>query len=240
MIVEIYLSKPVEPVGDCARFYIETNDQEFIHELKKYVCPFRLSRFLDEAMEQFDDIKELIRLEPGQKIDLFINLAHISEKIIKDPNLFAFSDKYLEQTKHLDKYGNELPLEEIDVIQEANKLIKQKEEFWSNVNSQKVITKYNLFYGIEYQMKDNYLVFAKNKIFEKNEKISKEQLQTLSNDLKNKYDVICDDLEDFNNWYFFKDYVLAPIEKEFIEESDLTQKSDRGYEMQLDNLLYKK
>jgi len=41
---------------------------------------------------------------------------------------------------------------EIDVIQEANKLIKQKEEFWSNVNSQKVVTKYNLFYGIEYQM----------------------------------------------------------------------------------------
>jgi hypothetical protein len=105
MLIEIYLSKPVEPLGDCATFYIETENKYFIEEVKKYKCPFRLSKFLDEAIEQFDDIKELIRLEPGQKIDLFINLAHISERIIKDPNLFAFSDKYLEQTKHLDKYG---------------------------------------------------------------------------------------------------------------------------------------
>ncbi len=184
MIVEIYLSKAVEPVGDCARFYFETDNKCFIDEVKKYICPVRLSKYLDEAMEEFNDIEELIRLEPNQKADLFIDLSHISEELLKNPKLSPFSEKYLEQTKHLDQYGYELRLKEIDVVKEANKLIKQKEEFWSNVNSQKVITKYNLFYGIEYHMKDNYLVFAKNKIFEKNEKISKEQLQTLSNDLK--------------------------------------------------------
>ncbi len=108
MIVEIYLSKPVEPVGDCARFYIETDNKYFIDEVKKYVCPVRLSKFLDEAMEQFDDIKELIRLEPNQKADLFIDLSHISEKLIKNPKLSPFSDKYLEQTQHLDQYGYEL------------------------------------------------------------------------------------------------------------------------------------
>lgn len=121
MLIEIYLSKPVEPVGDCARFYFETDNKYFINEVKKYICPVRLSKFLDKTMEQFDDIKELVRLEPGQKIDLFINLSHISEKIIKDPNLFAFSDKYLEQTKHLDKYGNEIELEESDLTEHSDR-----------------------------------------------------------------------------------------------------------------------
>ncbi len=121
MIVEIYLSKPVEPVGDCARFYIETNDQEFIHELKKYVCPVRLIKYLDQELEINEDILELIRLEPEQIVDLKIDLSLASEKIINDPNLSPFPTKYLEQTKHLDKYGNELPLEESDLTQKSDR-----------------------------------------------------------------------------------------------------------------------
>ncbi|RXJ90157.1 hypothetical protein CRV01_03070 [Arcobacter sp. CECT 8983] len=96
MIIEIKLGKPVEAVGDCAIFYYETEYEYFIDEIKKYKCPFRLAMYLDEAMEQFDDIKELIRLEPSQKIDLLIDLLAESERIIKNPTLFAFLDKYLE------------------------------------------------------------------------------------------------------------------------------------------------
>jgi hypothetical protein len=110
MIVEIYLSKAVEPVGDCARFYFETENKYFIDEVKKYICPVRLSKFLDEAMEEFNDIEELIRLEPNQKADLFIDLSLVSQEIISNPNLFPFSDKYLEQTKHLDQYGNDIEI----------------------------------------------------------------------------------------------------------------------------------
>ena len=121
MLIEIYLSKPVEPVGDCATFYYKTENEYFIDEIKKYKCPYRLSMFLDEAMEQFNDIKELIRLEPGQKIDLFINLSHISEKLVKNPKLSPFSKKYLEQTKHLDKYGNEALLEDSDLTEKSDR-----------------------------------------------------------------------------------------------------------------------
>ncbi|WP_128980687.1 hypothetical protein [Halarcobacter ebronensis] len=121
MIIEIYLSKAVEPVGDCARFYFKTDNKYFIDEVKKYICPVRLSKYLDEAMEEFNDIEELIRLEPNQKADLFIDLSHISEKLIKDPKLSPFSDKYLEQTLHLDQYGYELPLEESDLTQKSDR-----------------------------------------------------------------------------------------------------------------------
>ncbi|WP_419769084.1 MAG: hypothetical protein ACNI3C_06920 [Candidatus Marinarcus sp.] len=121
MLIELKLGKPVEPLGDCATFYIETENHYFIEEVKKYKCPFRLSRFLDEAIEQFDDIKELIRLEPNHKVDLLIDLLAESERMIKDPTLFAFSDKYLEQTKHLDKYGYEIDLEESDLTEQSDR-----------------------------------------------------------------------------------------------------------------------
>ncbi len=121
MIIEIKLGKPVEPVGDCATFYYETENEYFIEEIKKYKCPFRLAMFLDEAMEEFNDIKELIRLEPNQNIDLVIDLLAESERMIKDPTLFAFSDKYLQQTDHLDKYGYEIELEESDLTEQSDR-----------------------------------------------------------------------------------------------------------------------
>jgi hypothetical protein len=121
MLIEIKLGKPVEPVGDCATFYYETENEYFIYEIKKYKCPFRLSMFLDEVMKEFDNIEELIRLEPNQKVDLVIDLLAESERMIKDPTLFAFSDKYLEQTKHLDKYGNEIELEESDLTEKSDR-----------------------------------------------------------------------------------------------------------------------
>jgi hypothetical protein len=113
MLVEIYLSKPVEPLGDCARFYYETDNKYFIDEVKKYICPFRLALFLDEAKKQFEDIKELVKLKEEQRADLFIDLSLASQNIINDPNLFGFSDKYLEQTKHLNQYGYELELTDL-------------------------------------------------------------------------------------------------------------------------------
>lgn len=72
-------------------------------------------------MEQFDDIKELIRLEPNHKVDLLIDLLAESERMIKDPTLFAFSDKYLEQTDYLDKYGYEFELEESDLTEKSDR-----------------------------------------------------------------------------------------------------------------------
>ncbi|RXJ98100.1 hypothetical protein CRU98_11325 [Arcobacter sp. CECT 8986] len=121
MLIELKLGKPVEPVGDCATFYYETENEYFIDEIKKYKCPFRLAMFLDEAMEEFDDIQELIKLEPNQKVDLLIDLLAESERMIKDPTLFAFSDKYLEQTNYLDKYGNEIEIEESDLTEKSDR-----------------------------------------------------------------------------------------------------------------------
>lgn len=122
MIIEIYLSKPVEPIGDCARFYIETNNQEFIQELKKYVCPVRLIKYLDQELENNEDILELVSLTEEQKVNLKIDLSLSSEKIINDPSLSPFPNKYLEQTKdYLDKYGNEPTLEESDLTQKSDR-----------------------------------------------------------------------------------------------------------------------
>lgn len=121
MIIELKLGKPVEPVGDCATFYYETENKYFIDEIKKYKCPFRLTMFLDEVIEEFDDIKELIRLEPNQKVDLLIDLLAESERMIKNPSLFAFSDKYLEQTNYLDRYGYEIELEESDLTEQSDR-----------------------------------------------------------------------------------------------------------------------
>lgn len=121
MLIILTLSKQVEPVGDCATFYIDTENKYFIEEVQKYKCPFRLARFLDDAKEQFDDIKELIRLEPSHKIDLFIDLTHIAQEIIEDIDSSPFGDLYLEQTKHLDKYGYEKDtIEESDLTENSD------------------------------------------------------------------------------------------------------------------------
>jgi predicted RNase H-like HicB family nuclease len=90
--------------------------------------------------------------------------------------------------------------EKNDIINNANNLIQLKERFWKEVKSSKEVTKFGLFYGVEHIMKDSTLVFAKNKIFEKHDKITDKVIQKLDKELKNKYDVICDDLEDYENW----------------------------------------
>ncbi len=107
MLIELYLAQAVEPVGDIGTFYIETDDEEVIKEFKKYKCPMRLVKYMDEVLESNKNVKELVKLKPGQKIDHFINLSHISDKNLKD-GLSPFMDEYLKQTDHLDEYGNEI------------------------------------------------------------------------------------------------------------------------------------
>lgn len=62
-----------------------------------------------------------IELESNQKVNLVINLLTESELMIKDPTLFALSDKYFEQTNYLDEYGNEIELEEYDLTEESDR-----------------------------------------------------------------------------------------------------------------------
>ena len=40
--------------------------------------------------------------------------------MIEDPNLSPFGDKYLEQTQHLDRYGNEIEIESCDLTEQSD------------------------------------------------------------------------------------------------------------------------
>ncbi len=112
MIIEVYLNEEVEPVGDSGTFYIDTSSNIFIEEINKYQCPIRLIDFLDEEFENNNEVTELIRLPENGKIDLFINLSNETQKIIDETDGFTEFDKYLENTSHLNKYGNQINIKD--------------------------------------------------------------------------------------------------------------------------------
>jgi hypothetical protein len=110
-----------------------------------------------------------------------------------------------------------------EIIYEINKILRLKDIFWSAAQSSKVIQKFELYYGVEYIMKDSKLVFGKNKIFEKHPKITDEMIKKLNKELKNKYDVVCDDEEDYNKYFEYLNINIKDDYLKLLEEQELSE-----------------
>ena len=93
-----------EVLGDIGTSYIETSNQIFILEVRKYRCPIRLASYLDLALAENENVRELIEVPDSH--DVFISLVEeslaINEEYIQKG---ICVDEYLEITNHLDKYG---------------------------------------------------------------------------------------------------------------------------------------
>lgn len=91
-------------------FNIKTSDAEFIEEVQKYSCPFRLIMFLDENNGKHTEVyDEDDTFNPSIKMDL----SERSYGIYKDESIpmecRMIVEKYIEFTADkFDKYGNTL------------------------------------------------------------------------------------------------------------------------------------
>lgn len=90
---------------------IETYSKEFVEELKKYKCPFRLAMFLTK--EENKSYTSLDKPLDDDKYKLIIDLSEtttkiIDEKISKGELYNMTSSAYIERTSNLDKYGNQV------------------------------------------------------------------------------------------------------------------------------------
>ncbi len=110
-----------------------------------------------------------------------------------------------------------------ELIYEVNKKIKLLEIFGSAAQFSKVMQKFGIFYGIEHIMKDAKLVFAKNKMFEKHPKITNEMIKKLNNELDTKYDVVCDDVEDYDKYFAYMNDNINYNYLELLEEQELLE-----------------
>ena len=108
--IKVKTADDTKDLGDLATFYINTISQKFIDELKKYVCPMRIVLFIEEQ-ENLSECILIKQTPPDNSIDLKIDLSQKYKEIEKsciakgDP-LGLTIDKYIENTPHLDKYGN--------------------------------------------------------------------------------------------------------------------------------------
>lgn len=93
-----------------ARFSIETYSKEFVSEIKKYECPFRLVNFLTkEEGKAYTYLKEL---DAESDYDMILDFTVVTEKIIEDKVekgelLSLIPESYIDSTKHLNEYGVE-------------------------------------------------------------------------------------------------------------------------------------
>lgn len=123
MLVEIYISKDTELGGDIGRVYLDTEDMKFVDEVKKYKCPIRMCLFLEKEIKNNSNIRELITDKEIKEstVDLLIDLSDITSDIVNHHSYAIFNfEKYIENTSYLDKYGNELELEECDFTQNSD------------------------------------------------------------------------------------------------------------------------
>jgi hypothetical protein len=168
------------------------------------VSPVVNSKMISTTNERFKFLENdlgVFTLYENEKIFYFDgNLGWVQSTKIQnievDNNIFTF---HTLNSIYVFEIFEELR-ENYIILNNANKLIQLKEKFWKEIKSSNEVRKFGLFYGIEHIMKDDTLVFAKNKIFEKHDKITDKVIRKLDKELKNKYDVICDDLEDYENW----------------------------------------
>ncbi|MGI6722773.1 MAG: hypothetical protein ACOX39_00160 [Arcobacteraceae bacterium] len=98
------------PFSQMGVFNIKTSDAEFIDEVQKYTCPFRIVVFLDENKGRYKDVfDEYSVSNPSIQIDL----SEQYTKVYSDESIpmaeRTLTLNYVEFTKNkLDKYGNPL------------------------------------------------------------------------------------------------------------------------------------
>ena len=111
MLIKIKLIEHDEDDIVSGTFHLETYDKEFVDELKKYVCPFRLANYLTESenKEYTSFYKELDHSKYNLIIDLSEETERIIDKKVNAGELFSIiPDAYIESTPHLDRYGNQM------------------------------------------------------------------------------------------------------------------------------------
>jgi len=111
MILKLFLSENTKLGGDIGTFYFETNDERFIEEVQKFVCPVRLIQFIStDEINSNKNIRELITDAEinNSSIDIFVDLTQEMNKILIGLNEILDINKYIEETNDKsDKYGNE-------------------------------------------------------------------------------------------------------------------------------------
>lgn len=109
MKVKIIVAKPTKEDVVSSVFAIETTSKEFVTELKKYACPMRITKYLDEHnKESYTNLSDDL---PNEEFELIIDLSEKFENIInenmkKGDLMSSFPEIYIKKTSHLDQYGN--------------------------------------------------------------------------------------------------------------------------------------
>ena len=107
MIIKIKVCEDTKLGGDIGTYYIDTNDEIFIDEVQRFVCPVRLIKYISDDK----DIKELITNEEisNCKVDLSIDLSSEMNDILKNLNTILDIEQYIKDTyEDFDEFGEDL------------------------------------------------------------------------------------------------------------------------------------
>lgn len=116
MYIKIKILKEQKDSLISSTFHIETYDKNFVNELKKYICPFRLTMFLTEKEnKEYTPLKKSLS---ENQYSLIIDLSSktnqiINKKIEAGELLSIILETYIKSTSHLDKYGYKILNDEI-------------------------------------------------------------------------------------------------------------------------------
>jgi hypothetical protein len=109
MYVKIKLIENQEYDLVSGTFHIETYSKKFVDEIKKFICPFRLSIYLTkEENILYTSLSNPLSID---KYNLSIDLSSktneiINQKIEAGQYFSLIPEDYIELTTHLDEYGN--------------------------------------------------------------------------------------------------------------------------------------
>ena len=101
-------------------FYLETYSKKFVDEIKKFICPFRLSMYLTkEENKLYTSLSNPLSIDKyNLSIDLSSKTNEIINKKIEAGQYFSLiPEAYIESTPHLDEYGNQIINDEIYIIE---------------------------------------------------------------------------------------------------------------------------
>ena len=100
-----------EEVRELTTMYLKSSDSYFLSEIVKFSCPFRLISYLSDLDKlEVPLYEEVCELYEDNEIDIFIDHRE-RKKFYNEHEDFPFHwqfnvDKFIENTPHLDKYGN--------------------------------------------------------------------------------------------------------------------------------------
>ena len=100
--------------------HLQTTNRKFIEELKKFICPFRLSNYLtqEENKSYTSFFEPLSHNEYALSIDLSSTTEKILDKKVEAGELLSIiPELYIKTTPHLDRYGNQIIHDEIFIIE---------------------------------------------------------------------------------------------------------------------------